>query len=348
VAGGNEFSGRRGFTVLELLVTIAIIGMLVAIIVPATMAARESSRRLECQNRLRQFGLAIHQFESSHGHLPDIYEPFPGLPMARRTIPIQIKLLPYLDQAAAYSKIQDRPQAIERDEEFNYRFSVFHCPSDISSTGISYRVCIGRNAFAGERNEAEAAAVQSEGYGAFNPRRRAATIKIADITDGLSNTAAMSERNKSVASSTVFDPSRDLWFSGVMSVGFDPDTESSDAALQVCNSAGTDPGTLFSNRCGLDYLNEGMHDSCYNHVGRPNSEVPDCSLGSEFSGSVEITSSLKLGIHSGVVSARSQHYGRTVNLLLMDGAVRPVSHNVDLEVWRSLGSRSDGELIGEF
>ncbi|MFK7817268.1 MAG: DUF1559 domain-containing protein [Planctomycetaceae bacterium] len=61
---------RRGFSVIELLVTIAVIGLLMALIVPAVQAARESARATQCKNNLKQIGLAINSFESQHRFLP--------------------------------------------------------------------------------------------------------------------------------------------------------------------------------------------------------------------------------------------------------------------------------------
>jgi prepilin-type N-terminal cleavage/methylation domain-containing protein/prepilin-type processing-associated H-X9-DG protein len=66
----RALSKLGGFTLVELLVVIAIIGILISLLLPAVQSARESARRSQCQNNLRQLGLALHNFHSVHGVFP--------------------------------------------------------------------------------------------------------------------------------------------------------------------------------------------------------------------------------------------------------------------------------------
>lgn len=91
---------NSGFTLVELLVVIAIIGVLVALLLPAVQAARESARRMQCQNNLKQMGLAFHNHESAKG----------GFPPRRFSSPRHgytgwgLFILPYMEQTPLFDK----------------------------------------------------------------------------------------------------------------------------------------------------------------------------------------------------------------------------------------------------
>jgi len=103
VRRGRSTIGIAGFTLVELLVVIAIIGALVALLLPAIQAAREAARRLQCQNNLKQIGVAAQNYLSANGTFP---------PGSMRDIPAGMGnyndprvsphtlLLPYLEQQA--------------------------------------------------------------------------------------------------------------------------------------------------------------------------------------------------------------------------------------------------------
>src|SRR5712692_7686431 len=95
----KQFRWRIGFTLIELLVVIAIIGVLIALLVPAVQKVREAAQRAQCQNNLKQIGLAMHNYHEVHGTFP------PGsLPMwwgaGWATL-----ILPYIEQDALYRQL---------------------------------------------------------------------------------------------------------------------------------------------------------------------------------------------------------------------------------------------------
>ena len=93
-----QASQKRGFTLVELLVVIAIIGILVALLLPAVQAARESARRMQCVNQLKQMGLALHNYSLLHKAFPF---GAPGIAQPG----LFAHLLPYLEEQSIHDQI---------------------------------------------------------------------------------------------------------------------------------------------------------------------------------------------------------------------------------------------------
>lgn len=187
---------RAGFTLVELLVVIAIIGILVALLLPAVQAAREAARRTQCQNNLRQYGIAIHNYHDVQNWLPI------GNTWARMWT-FQSRILPYMEQGNIYKLIDYKypstcfdygasQQAISRDRDPGYHMvTVDICPSD----PLGGRVCETNASTVGYHGTTEYLGVMgtssTSNDGTFYSDSR---IGLESITDGTSNTIIMGER----------------------------------------------------------------------------------------------------------------------------------------------------------
>lgn len=132
---------RRGFTLVELLVVIAIIGMLVGLLLPAVQQAREAARQMQCNNNLKQMGLAAMNHESAHKFLPSggwgaYWEGEPDLGFGKKQPAAwRYSVLPFLEQNALWSMGQDGNQQQDANIKSNNKIraqtplSFFNCPS---------------------------------------------------------------------------------------------------------------------------------------------------------------------------------------------------------------------------
>ena len=113
-----------GFTLVELLVVIAIIGILVALLLPAIQAARETARRMDCVSRLRQIGIAAHNFHDAIGKLP----PHGDRPTALSS---QARLLPYMENQAVHDLVDQTIhwRDVKNTKAFLASVTFWRCPS---------------------------------------------------------------------------------------------------------------------------------------------------------------------------------------------------------------------------
>ncbi len=95
---------RSAFTLVELLVVIAIIGILIALLLPAVQAAREAARRMECSNKLKQLGLALHTHLDARKTFPAGSDSLNGR-FTANTVSTSVHLFPYIEQGALYDEI---------------------------------------------------------------------------------------------------------------------------------------------------------------------------------------------------------------------------------------------------
>ncbi|MFO0864629.1 MAG: DUF1559 domain-containing protein [Gemmataceae bacterium] len=199
--------GRKGFTLIELLVVIAIIAVLIGLLVPAVQKVRDSAARSQCQNNLKQVGIALHGYHDGKKYFPSNARPSATSTVRERWV---VKILPYLEQANLY-KNYDNTQNWDAPANLAYTslpLPIFVCPSSPNPD----RLDTNPDVAGGWASSKDIVAVGDYGglYGVHNTfvvnnptltlsanlegiLTKTGTVAMADITDGTSNTIFVAE-----------------------------------------------------------------------------------------------------------------------------------------------------------
>ena len=309
----------RAFTLIECLVVIFVIGLLVALLLPAVQASREAARRAQCVANLKQVGIALHNYLSMHNV-------FPSAQMWLQTPVTYIQgnfysetsfLLPQLDQGPLYNSLDfdfammewAGAPSLENHTARNTKLAVLLCPSDGGQNVFnSYRYNRGRK---GTKSGLDF-------DGTFGNMPSPSTI-----TDGLSQTAFVSERNGGTFTPNTANLARNIKAS-MPPVAMD-EAQFIDYCLEDKS------GYEWEATGGRYWLFSGFVHGNYNHNGTPNDRRPSCETGL-----------LRDDGTGGLCQPRSFHPG-VVNVLLGDGHVQAVADGINPAVWSAMGTRGSGD-----
>lgn len=321
---------RTGFTLVELLIVIAIIGVLVALLLPAIQSSRAAASRNACANNLRQIGIAAQSHVAARGFFPSgsVSKEYPAAPFSAWTLyrwSALAALTPFLENTAAYNALDLSvplygptfrvfPQNVAGVKIF---VPEFMCPSDIdhavseSFGPTNYAMCAGSGVGGGTPRDTD---------GVFYINSQTAPAK---ITDGLSKTALISESLLGQPqTSEPHDARTDYKFVFAAPIS---DT--------ICG--GTTQWNMSDPR-GFSWVNGEFRCGLYNHYMTPNSPTFDC-MGVQLNGGVQVVYT-----PYGWRAARSNHPGG-VNVAMADGSERFVGNEVDTTVWKVMSTISGGE-----
>jgi prepilin-type N-terminal cleavage/methylation domain-containing protein/prepilin-type processing-associated H-X9-DG protein len=335
---------RLGFTLIELLVVIAIIAVLIALLLPAVQMAREAARRTQCRNNLKQFGLAIHNYVSTHAVLPAMQRwngGFNPTGVAGDWVAVNggysthVYCLPYLEHAALFNSINFSKRANSAYNEWNFwdnsnttslnkRVDNFICPScpDLGGPRTTYKSNCGIWNL-------------EQGGGPFH-HINSYWRPLKAITDGTTHTAAMSEKVLGQSYSNVkgdlgnlrntVGPGTWPWTGGSHNLSHDQ----LDQLANACRDATNANAPYVSGDIGGVWFYSRIRDTGYYHLMTPNS--PTC----------------RTPTRDGLLAtwpASSLHPGG-VNVLYLDGSVRFIGSNVEIRMWRAQGTIDAGDFAG--
>jgi prepilin-type N-terminal cleavage/methylation domain-containing protein/prepilin-type processing-associated H-X9-DG protein len=339
---------RSGFTLVELLVVMAIIGVLIGMLLPALGMVRELARRTRCSNRLRQLGLAVQSFEMKKGRLPASWRPVPPYDsaVANNGWSAQAQLLPHFQEGQLYDTIDfDKPYSDPANVVTladgstmpigGVRVTMFLCPSEakdeprFSGGGvrenypINYVVNLG-TWFVWD------SVTGTTGGGAFLPNQQ---MRSESFGDGASKTLCFSEVKG--------------WTPYMRDANLDSPVEPTTPAEVVALGF----GQFKTNSGHTEWVDGRAHQIGFTTTFTPNTRIAYTSGGEEYD--IDWTNHREGKVPGkptyAVVTARSYHPG-SVNVSMIDGSVHSVSDDIKLSVWRALSTRdgNDSGPAGQF
>ena len=330
---------RRGFTLIELLVVMAIVGVLVAVLLPAVQQAREAARRTQCKNHLKQLGLAVANYESTYGQYP----PSTTVDLSRAVTGnnaawgVHGRILQFLEQVGVSSRVDltqpwDGQQVID-----GQRIAVFGCPSDPLAakprTFTDSRPTLWPTSYGANFGTwfVYDPATGRGGNGLFFPNAR---LKPRDVLDGTSNTLLFAEVRP--------------WQPYTRNGG-PPSPQPPQSVAQAAAIIAT--GAQFKATGHTEWPDGRVHHTGITTTLPPNTDVPcpppNEALSCDYNSWQEGRDGNAGSATYAMVTSRSAHPG-SVTVALADGSVRAITDTVDAAVWLGLGSRAGGEFNATF